>query len=316
VPDVIMALLSTAALSESVQTKAVLLADMQHILTQQPALKHHFANKVAVEMFCGIVPSSVHDSATCVRALCVISCIACDCAVAQEAFDSHEVYATLFSTVSQSSCTASHAEVCRAMTALLRGRGLSSSVWGDVDALSDCIRAIGNAADASSCDAAAEFVDALAAEMSQSVAEALLARGDVAGAVERMAGAASSHWCRVVLLSGVYRLILLAAGFRSSLCSDAVVQAAHAAMMNVEDDYDCGTVANTVGELVRGHGQNKAAFSCEATCKGLMRMAEAAVDRVKVCFVTICSVFCSKLCPNARPQRGGCRAAVAFALVQ
>jgi hypothetical protein len=214
--------------------------------------------------------------------IAAIECIACDCAVAQEAFDSREVYDTLFSTVSQSSCTACHAEVCRAMTALLRGRGLSSSAWGDVDALSDCIRAIGNAADASSCDAAAEFVDALAAEMSQSVAEALLARGDVPGAVERMAGAASSHWCRVVLLSGVYRLILLAAGFRSSLCSDAVVQAAHAAMMNVEDDYDCGTVANAVGELLRGHGKNKAAFSCEATCKGLMRMAEAAVEQVTV----------------------------------
>ena len=214
--------------------------------------------------------------------IAAIECITCDCAVAQEAFDSREVYAMLFSTVSKSSCAASHAEVCRAMTALLRGRGIASSAWGDVHALSDCIRAIGNAADARSCDAAAEFVDALAAEMGQGVAEALLARGDVPGAVERIAGAASSHWCRVVLLSGVYRFILLAAGFRSSLCSDAVVKAAQAAMMNVQDDYDCGTVANAVGELVRGHGKNKAAFSCEATCAGLMQMAEAAVEQVTV----------------------------------
>jgi hypothetical protein len=53
-------------------------------------------------------------------------------------------------------------------------------------------------------------------------------------------------------------------------------------MMDCKDDYECGTVANAVGELVRGHAVNKAAFSCEATCMGLKRMAEAAAEQMTV----------------------------------
>ena len=117
--------------------------------------------------------------------------------------------------------------------------------------------------------------------MDESFAGALLALGDLPSAVQRLA-AASSHWCRVMLLSAVYRLILLEAAFRSLLCSQSLVQAAQDAMMDCKDDYECGTVANAVGELVRGHGANKAAFSCEATCIGLARMAEAAVEQVTV----------------------------------
>jgi hypothetical protein len=208
-----------------------------------------------------------------------IECIVCDCTIAQEAFDSCDVFAALFRTVLQSASTVTHAEVCRLMVALLRGRGSASRAWCDVAGLSDCIRSICNAADARSCEAAAELLDSVAAEMDESVAEMLHARGDLPSAVERIAAAAPSHWCRVVLLSAVRRFILLAAEFRSTLCGACVVRAAQAAMAESRDDYECGTVANAVGELVRDHGGNKAAFSCEATCTGLLRMAEAAGEQ-------------------------------------
>ena len=218
--------------------------------------------------------------------IAAIECIVCDCAVAQEAFDACDTFAALFRTVSQSASTATHAEVCRVIVALLRGRGRASRLWCDVSGLSDGVRTICSAADAHSCEAAAELLDTLAAEMDESVAEMLRARGDLPIAVDQIAAVAPSHWCRVVLLSAVYRFILLASEFRSTLCSKSVVRAAHAAMRESKDDFECGTIANAVGELVRGHGGNKAVFSCEATCTGLLRMAETAVeqDTVQVSF--------------------------------
>jgi hypothetical protein len=185
------------------------------------------------------------------------------------------------------------------IVALLRGRGSASRAWCNVGALSDAMRDICSAADAHSCEAAAELLDTLAAEMDKSVAEALRARGELPGAIERIATAAPSHWCRVMLLSAVYRFILHVAEFRSSLCRPSVVRAAQAAMMETKDDYECGAVANAVGELVRGHDVNKAAFSCEATCMGLMRMAEAAVEQVTV-QVSFCFPF------NPRCSRDTC----------
>jgi hypothetical protein len=281
-PDAIMALLSTTTLSQASETKTLLLADITTILNERPGLKEYFSNTVAVEMFCDILRSSARSDAVATAASRAMSCIAYDCAVAQEAFDSCDVFSALFSIVSQSASPSTHAEVCRVMVALLRGRGSASRAWCDVNALSDGICAICNVADSHSCEAAAELLDALAVEMDPSVAEALHARGGLPGAVERIAAAAPSHWCRVLLLSAVYRFILLSAAFRSSLCSQALVKAAQAAMMSAQDDYECGTVANAVGELVRGHAVNKAAFSCEATCMGLKRMAEAAAEQVTV----------------------------------
>ena len=281
VPDLIMSLLSTATQSRAAETKALLLSDIRDILIQQPNLKAYFSNAIAVKLFCVILLTSAHNDATSTTASRTIYCITCDCAAAQEAFDSCDVFAALFNIVSCSASTNTHAEVCRVMVALVRGRGSASCAWCDVNALNNCIRAICDVADARSCEAAAELLDSLAAEMDESFAGALLALGDLPSAVQRLA-AASSHWCRVMLLSAVYRLILLEAAFRSLLCSQSLVQAAQDAMMDCKDDYECGTVANAVGELVRGHGANKAAFSCEATCIGLARMAEAAVEQVTV----------------------------------
>ena len=223
--------------------------------------------------------------------IAAVECIICDCAVAQEAFDTLDVFAALFSIVSQSASACTHAEVCRVLVALLRGRGSASRAWCDVIALSDCIRAICDVAHSFDCEAAAELLDCLADEMDKSVAEALHARGDVSGAVQHIAAGASSHWCRVMLLSAVHRFILLFAAFRSSLCSRAVVAAAQAAMMGTQDDYECGTVANAVGELVRGHAANKAAFSSETTCMGLKRMAEAAVEHATIQVVRLRVLF-------------------------
>jgi hypothetical protein len=282
VSDVIMALLSTAAQSQAVETKAAILSDMTRTLIEQATLKAYFANATAVKMFCDILLSSTRNVATSTTTSRTIRCIVCDCTVAQQAFDSCDIFAALFSTVAQSASTVTHAEVCRVIVALLRGRGSASRAWCNVGALSDAMRDICSAADAHSCEAAAELLDTLAAEMDKSVAEALRARGELPGAIERIATAAPSHWCRVMLLSAVYRFILHVAEFRSSLCRPSVVRAAQAAMMETKDDYECGAVANAVGELVRGHDVNKAAFSCEATCMGLMRMAEAAVERVQV----------------------------------
>jgi hypothetical protein len=290
-PHAIMALLGTTALSEAAETKTLLLADITSILTGRPNLKVYFSNTVAVDMFCDILRSSAHSDAAAAAASRAISCIACDCAVAQEAFDTLDVFAALFSIVSQSASACTHAEVCRVLVALLRGRGSASRAWCDVNALSDCIRAICDVAESHDCEAAAELLDCLADEMDKSVAEALHARGDVSGAVQRIAAGASSHWCRVMLLSAVHRFILLFAAFRSSLCSRAVVAAAQAAMMETQDDYECGTVANAVGELVRGHAANKAAFSSETTCMGLKRMAEAAVEHATIQVVRLRVLF-------------------------
>ena len=216
--------------------------------------------------------------------IAAIECIVCDCAVAQAAFDSRDVFAALLGILTRSTSACTHAEVCRVMVALLRGRGSACRVWCDVAALSDGIRAVGDVVNAHSSEAAAELLNSLAVEMDTDVAGALHALGDLSVSVDRIAAAASSHWCRVVLLSAVRGCIVLAAAFRSSLCSNAVISAAQAAMLGANDDYECGTVANAVGELVRGHAANKAAFSCEATCAGLKRLAEAAVEQVKVRF--------------------------------
>ena len=281
VPDLILSLLSAATQSQAAETKASLLLDMREILVRQKDLKAYFSNVISVKLFCDILLASAYNDTTSTSACRTIACIACDCTVAQQAFDSCDLFAALFNIVSRSASTSTHAEVCRVMVALVRDRGSNSRAWCDVSALNSCILAICIVADANSCEAAAELLDSLAAEMDKSVAGALLACGDLPDAVQRLA-ATSSHWCRVMLLSAVYRLILLEGAFRSLLCSESLVKAAQGAMTNCRDDYECGTIANAVGELVRGHGANKAAFSCEATCVGLARMAEAAVEQVTV----------------------------------
>jgi hypothetical protein len=291
--DLVITVLSTAVKCHAAAAKSAILSEIAATLVRTPDLKMNFACIAAAQLLCNIVESSNYNDCAAVAAFKTLTCIVCDCPIAQQAFDSREVFAALSCTASRSTSAATHAEVCRVMTALIRGRGSACHVWCDVEALNNCIRATCSRVQPCSCEAAAELLDCLAAEMDERVAQLLHARGDLTVAVDCIATSASSHWCRVALLSAVYRLIRLAPDFRSSLRCCSLVATAHAAMSSAEDDFECGVIANAIGELVRGHAANKAAFSCEGTCVGLKAMAEAAVEQATVQVVGFSRAFFS-----------------------